>query len=144
MGADRNDTSGLFVRIPVTEAEKLDRAAFELKTPKQDLVAGLLARYVDPASPKSLARLGELGGRRRVTVETMSDDALVVGQHSFRPAEEPEVMTLGEVAEWLQVDEEAVEELAKNGELPGRHIGDEWRFARQAVLDWLAAERGKE
>src|SRR3954465_8163166 len=96
------DRTGLFVRIPASEAEKLDRAAFELKTPKQDLVAGLLARYVDPASPKSPARPGELGGRRRVTVATMSDDALVVGQHSFRPAEEPEVMTLGEVAEWLQ------------------------------------------
>ena len=144
MAADRNDTAGLFVRIPVAEAEKLDRAAFELKTPKQDLVAGLLARYVDPGSRRSLAQLGELGGRRRVTVETMGDDALVVGQHSFRPADEPDVMTLAEVAEWLQVDEEAVEELAKKGELPGRRIGDEWRFARQAVLDWLAAERGKE
>jgi excisionase family DNA binding protein len=137
------DTAGLFVRIPVSEAEKLDRAAFELKTPKQDLVAGLLARYVDPASPQALAKLGELGGRRKVTVETVADDALVVGQHSFRPADEPDVMTLDEVAEWLQVDEEAVEVLATKGDLPGRRIGDEWRFARQAILDWLAAERGK-
>jgi excisionase family DNA binding protein len=144
MAAERTDTAGLFVRIPVAEAEKLDRAAFELKTPKQDLVAGLLARYVDPASSRSLARLGELGGRRRVTVETVADDALVVGQHSFRPSGEPEVMTLPEVADWLQVDEESVEALATDGELPGQRIGEEWRFARQAVLDWLAAERGKE
>src|SRR5213076_2761418 len=118
MAADRADTSGLFVRIPVAEAEKLDRAAFELKTPKQDLVAGLLARYVDPGSPRALAELGELGGRRRVTVETVSDDALVVGQHSFRPADEPDVMTLDEVAEWLQVDEESVQALATKGDLP--------------------------
>jgi excisionase family DNA binding protein len=144
MATERSDTAGLFVRIPVSEAEKLDRAAFELKTPKQDLVAGLLARYVDPGSPRALAELGELGGRRRVTVETVADDALVVGQHSFRPAEEAEVMTLAEVAEWLQVEEAAVEVLAREKDFPGRRIGEEWRFARQAVLDWLAAEQGKE
>jgi excisionase family DNA binding protein len=136
-----DDTAGLFVRIPLAEAEKLDRAAFELKMAKRELVTGLLARYVNPGSPRSLAELRELGDRRKVTVETQTED-LVVGQHSFRPSDAPDVMTLDEVAEWLQVDEEDVEKLANAGELPGRRIGDEWRFARQAVLDWLAGVRG--
>jgi excisionase family DNA binding protein len=141
MAADR---TGLFVRIPATEAEKLDRAAFELKTPKQDLVSGLVARYVDPGSPKGLANLRSLcGSRRTITVES-ADDALVVGQHSFLPNEEREVMTLADVAELLQSDEASVEVLADSGELPGRRIGDEWRFARRAVLDWLAAGEGEE
>ncbi len=136
MSAPSNRT-GLFVRIPATEAAKLDRAAFELKTPKQDLVSGLVARYVDP-SPKGLASL-----RRTITVES-ADESLVVGQHSFLPNEVPEVMTLADVAGLLQSDEESVAALADGGELPGRRIGEEWRFARSAVLDWLAGGERKE
>jgi excisionase family DNA binding protein len=29
--------------------------------------------------------------------------------------------------------------MAAAGELPGRRIGQKWRFSRRAVLDWLAA-----
>jgi hypothetical protein len=31
-----------------------------------------------------------------------------------------------------------VAELAEQGERPGRKLAREWRFARDAVLDWLA------
>ena len=133
-------TSALYVRIPAAAAEKLDRAAFELKARKQDLVGGLVSRYVDPSSPDGLAALRELAGAaatRRVTVET-SDEAWTVGRHAFLPAEAPDVLTLEEVADLLKVVPEAVEELASRRELPGRRVGAEWRFARGAVLDWLA------
>src|SRR5918999_4387261 len=127
------DRSPLYVRIPTAEARKLDRAAFELGTPKQDLVAGLVARYVDPGD---LGALEELAGRRRVTVET-ADDTLTVGRHSFQPAGPSEVLTLDELAALLQVEPAEVERMAEAGELPGRRIGEEWRFSRRAVLDWL-------
>jgi excisionase family DNA binding protein len=136
--------AALYVRLPVDEADKLDRAAFALKAAKQDLVAGLLARYVDPSSPAGLDALRDLAGAakqgRRVTVET-ADDTLIVGRHEFRPAEPPAVLTAGQAAELLQVDEEAVTALADAGELPGRKVGGAWRFARQALLDWLARSR---
>jgi excisionase family DNA binding protein len=44
------------------------------------------------------------------------------------------------VAELLQVDPDDVSALADAGELPGRKIGDEWRFLRSAVLGWLAGD----
>src|SRR5215217_2070305 len=119
-----SDMTGLFVRIPAAEAEKLDRAAFELRVPKQELVSGLVSRYVDP-SPAGLEEL------RRITVET-ADDSLTVGRHWFTPADPSEVLTVEQVAE------KAVRELARNGELPGRKVGREWRFVRRAVLEWLA------
>jgi excisionase family DNA binding protein len=135
------ERSGLFVRIPVAEAEKLDRAAFELKAPKQDLIAGLVARYVDPSSPERLAELGEYAGSRRITVEAM-DDSLSIGRAAFQPAAEPlEVLTLRQAADLLQADVETVEEMAEAEELPGRRVGEQWRFSRQAVLKWLAADR---
>jgi excisionase family DNA binding protein len=144
---DRRPTTPLYVRIPATEAEKLDRAAFELRARKQDLVSGLVSRYVDPSSPSGLAALRDLAGAadagRRVTVET-SEDAWTVGRHSFLPSEAPDVLTVDEVADLLKVAPEAIEELAAAGELPGRRVGEEWRFARSAVLEWLAAGRAEE
>jgi excisionase family DNA binding protein len=131
-------TQALFVRIPAEHARRLDRAAFELRRPKQALVSELVDRYIDD--------VGE-AGRRRVTIETLEPDAMVVGHHSFRPREpersgsdEPAVLRSEQAAELLQVDAELVEQLAEVGELPGRRLGGEWRFSRAALLRWLARE----
>ena len=67
-----------------------------------------------------------------------------VGRHSFRPAEAPEVLTPAQLGELLQVEEEAVVELAERGELPARKVGEEWRFSRSAVLAWLGEEQPEE
>lgn len=153
----RSPTEALFVRIPAEQARRLDRAAFELRRPKQALVSELLARYVDPDSPSSLAALAQhtaaagraAGGasprahaRRRVTVETLEPDALVLGHHSFRPAATdapaPEVLTAKQAAELLQIERELLVHLAEQGQLPGRELAGQWRFSREALLRWLA------
>jgi excisionase family DNA binding protein len=162
--AGRRATTPLFVRIPAEQARRLDRASFELGRPKQALVSELLERYIDPASPASLAALAAPGqgrgavapsqpvaalaegARRRVTVETLEPDALVVGHHSFRPRERaaadhdvPEVLTAEQAAELMQVERAVIEGLAKAGELPTRRLAGQWRFSRAALLDWLGA-----
>ena len=119
------DRTPLYVRLPKHEAERLDEAAHRLKRSKQDLVSSLITTY------------GDLDTLRRVTVETR-DDSLTVEHAEFRPFAPPEVLTIAQLAEWLQVDETAIAELADDGELPGRKLGGEWRFARDAVLAWLA------
>jgi excisionase family DNA binding protein len=130
----------LYVRIPNAAAEKLDRAAFELRTSKQDLVTGLVSRYVDPDTPSGLRALERIGGgTRRVVVEAV-DDSLTVGHHSFVPSPEAAVLTPAEVAELLRIDEDTVERMAAAGELPGRRLGDDWRFNRDAILRWLGGE----
>ena len=115
----------LFVRLRSTEADRLDRAAFELKSSKQELVSRLIAHHLDEV--------------KRVTVD-LPDDGLTVGRAAFTPAANAEVLTLAGVAELLQVAEDAVRELAEAGDLPGRRVGDEWRFSREAVLRWLAGD----
>ena len=135
--------AALYVRLPADEARKLDRAAHAVGTPKKDLVAGLVARYVDPDSDQGLAALRRLGAEapgalpRRVVIEA-DDPQLVVGHHSFRPADLPDVLTPAQAATLLQVDEDAVLALAEEGRLPGRKIGTEWRFGRAAVVAWLS------
>jgi excisionase family DNA binding protein len=122
------DETALFVRIPAEEADKLHRAASVLGAPKRELITNLVARYVDPENP---AALNELGGARA---------DWTVGQHSFRPVEELEILTPAQLAALLQLEEETVLELAERRELPGRKVGEEWRFSREAILAWLAEE----
>jgi len=122
------DERPLFVRLPAPEAEKLDRAAHSLRLPKKDLVTALIARHLDSVEDQ-----------RRVVVE-LGSDALTVGHASVRPAEPPEVLSLAQLSELVQVPEADLAAMAEAGELPGRRIGGEWRFSRAAVLAWLAGD----
>ena len=110
-------TSPLFVRLPTASAERLSRAAFELKTPKRELVADLVDRY-------------------------LGAEDLAVGRVAPQ-LREPDVLTVEQLAELLQVDGKTLRSLAAQGELPGRKVGRHWRFSRQAVLDWLATPERK-
>jgi excisionase family DNA binding protein len=122
-------TSPLFVRLPPEEAEKLDRAAFELKTSKGKLVAGLVARYIDPSSETGLESLRAL----------QADDRTLVGRAYVRATEDGDVLTTAEAAQLLRVGESIVRDLAARGDLPGRKLGRHWRFSRRALLAWLGA-----
>ena len=110
-------TSPLFVRLPAASAEKLSRAAFELKTPKRELVADLVDRY-------------------------LGAEDVVVGRAASQ-LREADVLTVEQLAQLLQVDEKTVRSLAAKGDLPGRKLGRHWRFSRQAVLEWLATPERK-
>ncbi|MDM8521423.1 helix-turn-helix domain-containing protein [Anaerolineales bacterium HSG6] len=49
----------------------------------------------------------------------------------------PNVFTLEEVANYLKLSTEIVEQLAQNGKIPCRRIESSWRFLRTAIDDWL-------
>ena len=110
-------TSPLFVRLPTASAEKLSRAAFELKTPKRELVADLVDRYLGAEVVPAVRAASQVG--------------------------EPDVLTVEQLAQLLQVDEKTVRSLAAKGDLPGRKVGRHWRFSRHAVLEWLALPERK-
>jgi excisionase family DNA binding protein len=126
----RDDEAALFVRLPREEAEKLDRFVFERRIPKRDVVRRLVAEHLDDT---------DIIWQRPVPppMPIPPDADVVVGRADFVPTEAPEVLDVDEVAELLQVEADAVRELAEAGELPGRKIADEWRFLRRAVLAWL-------
>jgi excisionase family DNA binding protein len=127
----------LYVRIPTTAVDKLGRAAEALGVHKKDLIAGLVTRYVDPDSPRGLDALGALSQPRRVTVD-MADPGPTLGSYSFQAYDPPEVMSSGQAAQLLQVEEAVVIELAEAGQLPGRKLGRVWRFSRAALVAWLS------
>jgi excisionase family DNA binding protein len=128
--------SALFVRLPSSAVEKLDRAAEVLGMRKKDLVAGLLSRYLDPDSPGGLGALGTLASHR--IAGEMGQTGPARGSYSFQAHEPPEVMNAEQAGQFLQVDESVVIELAASGKLPGRKLGADWRFSRAALVAWLA------
>jgi excisionase family DNA binding protein len=115
--ARSEETVGVFARVPASSSRKLSRTALELGRPKQEVLATLVDRYAD--------LLGEdiAVGRASVTVEPS------------------EVLTPDEAADLLRIDVETLLALAEKGEVPGRKLGGEWRFSRQALLDWLSSSR---
>jgi excisionase family DNA binding protein len=49
----------------------------------------------------------------------------------------PDVLTLAEAAAYLRVREEELLRSLDTGGLPGRQIGEEWRFLKSALQEWL-------
>jgi excisionase family DNA binding protein len=127
----------LFVRLPAAAVDKLDRAAEALGMRKKDLVAGLVSRYVDPDSRRGLNALGSLS-THKITVD-LADGGPTRGSYSFQPYDPPEVMNAEQAAQFLQIDEAAVLELAEAGKLPGRKLGSAWRFSRAGLVAWLSS-----
>ncbi len=108
--------TALYVKIPSAAGEKLDRAAEALGVHKKDLVAGLVDRYVEPT--------------------------MAMGTYSFQPHDPPEVLSAEQAAQFLQIEEKLVIELAEKGSLPGRKLGKQWRFSRAALVEWLGGTEG--
>jgi excisionase family DNA binding protein len=84
------------------------------------------------ASGKSKRELVETAVREHLT-----DDGLVVGRAALREAPSA-VLTLAEAAALLRLEEHVVRDAAETAGLPGRQIGEHWRFSREALLAWLA------
>jgi excisionase family DNA binding protein len=105
------DRVPLFVRLPRQQAAALDRLVDATGARKQQVVSELLA---DRLAVGRIEILEEVGARGE------------------------DVLTLDEAAELLRLPSEAVRLRALAGELPGRAFGEEWRFARSALLTWLA------
>jgi excisionase family DNA binding protein len=102
------DRVPLYVRLPREQAAALDRLVSQTGQRKQQLVSDLLS------------------------------DRLVVGHAEALDDDDGDVLTLQEAAAMLRVADRVALASARAGELPGRLIGEEWRFSRAALLQWLA------
>ncbi len=55
-------------------------------------------------------------------------------------SELPDVLTVEQAAELLQLSTKTLKRLSQAGRVPGRRVGNQWRFSRQALMDWLAGK----
>jgi len=53
------------------------------------------------------------------------------------PSPTPEVMTIDDLAAYLQVSKSSLYKLAQEGRVPGQKVGRHWRFLRTTIDAWL-------
>jgi len=51
--------------------------------------------------------------------------------------ESPEILTVKQLASYLQMDEHTIYRLAKSGKIPAMKIGAEWRFKKNLIDKWI-------
>lgn len=54
--------------------------------------------------------------------------------------EYPEILTLQQAAELLQISERTIQRMLKKGEIPGTQIGGQWRFDRDQLRALVRGE----
>ncbi|MCI0703197.1 MAG: helix-turn-helix domain-containing protein [Planctomycetia bacterium] len=110
-------------------------ASEDLKHDKSPYAAALVAAYAAFA-----AGYGAASAAAEQAGATAPFPLLPLPDSSANPAP-LDVLTLAETAEYLRVPENTVRAEAEAKRLPGRKLGEEWRFVRVAVVDWLRAEQ---
>lgn len=53
------------------------------------------------------------------------------------PPTPPEVMTIDDLAAYLQVSKSSLYKLAQDGKVPGQKVGRHWRFHKYVIDRWL-------
>jgi len=52
----------------------------------------------------------------------------------------PEIMTMEQAAEFLQVSTRTIHRMVSQGKMPGRQVGSQWRFEREQLHQWIRGE----
>ena len=55
-----------------------------------------------------------------------------------------DILTIGELATYLKLNEKTAYRLASEGKLPGFKVGGSWRFKRSDLESWIEAQKKKE
>ena len=64
------------------------------------------------------------------------------GAGTSRSAGPPEVMTIDDLARYLQLSKSSLYKLAQEGKVPGQKVGRHWRFKRDTIDRWLDHGKG--
>jgi excisionase family DNA binding protein len=52
-------------------------------------------------------------------------------------AQDNDILTIEEAAEYLRLGKRSVYKLAKAGKMPAKMVLNKWRFEREALRDWV-------
>ncbi|MBI4707119.1 MAG: helix-turn-helix domain-containing protein [Candidatus Omnitrophica bacterium] len=66
--------------------------------------------------------------------------SLVIRNVTYAQQQDNEVLTLNEAAFLLRISADDLDGIARRNLIPGRFIGQEWRFSKAALLRWLGGE----
>lgn len=56
---------------------------------------------------------------------------------------EQEILNIDDAAAFLGVSVKTFSKVLREGDVPGRKVGREWKFSRQALIDWIGDARSR-
>ncbi len=103
-------------------------------TVKGNIIATKELKLVSPAS---------IVGDIQTPVLSVAEGAIMDGNVKMAVTDNQlkQMLTIDEVAKYLEVDNSLVSEWASNGKLPGIKEGNGWRFNRAVVDKWVSNEK---
>ena len=60
------------------------------------------------------------------------------------PMPDQEILNIDGAAAFLGVSVKTFSKVLRDGDVPGRKVGREWKFSRQALIDWIGGARSAE
>jgi excisionase family DNA binding protein len=55
-----------------------------------------------------------------------------------------DILNLEEAASLLGISLKTFQKVLREGDIPGRKIGREWKFSRRALIDWVGSSRSRD
>jgi excisionase family DNA binding protein len=55
-----------------------------------------------------------------------------------------EILNLEQAADYLGVSSKTFQKVLREGEMPGRKVGREWKFSRRALETWIANSKSRD
>ena len=85
----------------------------------------------------------EVNGSIKTPILSVEQGAILQGDVQMFLEGSANEMDLEDVAKYLEVEKNLVEEWARQGKIPSQKIGNDWRFEKQAIDQWVAKEKIK-
>jgi len=60
-----------------------------------------------------------------------------------QPMPDQEILNIDGAAALLGVSVKTFSKVLRDGDVPGRKVGREWKFSRQALIDWIGSSRSR-
>ena len=60
------------------------------------------------------------------------------------PMPDREILNIDGAAAFLGVSIKTFSKVMRDGDVPGRKVGREWKFSRQALIDWVGSRTSRE
>jgi len=102
-------------------------------------IAGLVTGKVTATQSLKLIPPAVVSGQIYTPILEVEAGAKIEGE--VHVGETPSWMTSKEVAEYLEVELRLIEEWALDGRVPGVQEGEQWRFEKAKIDEWVATQK---
>jgi len=66
------------------------------------------------------------------------------GARDAAPGDKKEILNIEEASAFLGVSTKTFQKVLREGDMPGRKVGREWKFWRRALVEWVGRGRARD